>query len=138
MRFLILAVLATSLCGCNLIYKLPTRQGNVLEQKEIDKLQIGMTRDQVRFVLGSPMAANSLQPNRWDYLGYYKNPRGKTFSRTVSLYFEADALARMVGNEAPVQEADTALGPKPAEEAAAANAEEDAQNRKADSVVETE
>lgn len=101
MRFLLLAVLAASVCGCNLIYKLPTRQGNVIEQAEIDKLKLGMTRDQVRFVLGTPMAANSMQPNRWDYLGYYKNPRGKTFSRTVSLYFDGDALVRMEGTEAP-------------------------------------
>ena len=101
MRFLLLALLAISLCGCGLIYKLPTRQGNVIEQKELDKLQLGMSRDQVKFVLSTPIAASSLQPNRWDYLGYYKSPRGKVFNRTVSLYFEADQLARMEGTAAP-------------------------------------
>lgn len=136
MRILILAVLAASLCGCGLIYKLPTRQGNVIEQKEIDKLEIGMTREQVRFVMGTPMAANSLQPNRWDYFGYYKSPRGKTFSRTVSLYFEGEKLARMVGNEAPATE--TELTSAPTDEKVAADAEKDAQKRDAGSVVETE
>lgn len=103
MRFLLLALLAASVCGCNIIYKLPTRQGNVIEQKELDKLMVGMSRDQVRFVLGTPMASNGLQSDRWDYLGYYKSPRGKTFNRVVNLYFEGDSLARIVGAEAPAK-----------------------------------
>lgn len=112
MRFLLLALLAATLCGCNLIYKLPTRQGNVIEQKELDKVQLGMTREQVRFVLGTPIAAHSLQPDRWDYLGYYKSPRGEVFNRTVSLYFEGDRLARMVGAEPPAK-LDTEQVPAP-------------------------
>lgn len=108
MRFLLLAVLAAALSGCNLIYKLPTRQGNVIEQKEIDQLKVGMTRDQVRFLLGTPLAASTAQPARWDYLGYYKNPRGGLFQRTVSLYFDGDTLARIVGAEAPADGADAA------------------------------
>lgn len=107
MRFFLLALLAATLCGCGLIYKLPTRQGNVIEQKELDKLQVGMTRDQVKFVLGTPMAASPLQPDRWDYLGYYKSPRGATFSRTVTLFFEGDKLARMEGLQATAQDGST-------------------------------
>jgi len=97
MRLLVLAVAAAALCACGLVYKLPTRQGNVIEQKQLDKLQVGMTRDQVRFLLGTPIAATPLHENRWDYAGYYKNPRGKVYNRLVSLYFEGDALARMEG-----------------------------------------
>lgn len=101
MRIFLLALLTASICGCGIIYKLPTRQGNVIEQDELDKLKVGMSREQVRFVMGTPIAATSLQPNRWDYLGYYKSPRGEKFTRKVSLYFEADKLARMTGTEAP-------------------------------------
>lgn len=108
MRFFLLALLAASICGCNLIYKLPTRQGNVIEQKELDKLQVGMTREQVRFVLGTPMASNGMQSDRWDYLGYYKSPRGKTFKRVVNLYFQGDSLTRIVGAEAPAKSKDEA------------------------------
>jgi outer membrane protein assembly factor BamE (lipoprotein component of BamABCDE complex) len=83
--------------GCSLIYKLPTRQGNVMDQTKLDQLQVGQTRDQVRFLLGTPVASSQFRPDRWDYFGYYKDPRGKVTSRDVSLYFEGDKLARMDG-----------------------------------------
>lgn len=97
MRLAVAILLAALLGGCQLIYKLPTRQGNVLDQKDLDALQLGMSRDQVKFLLGTPVAASAFKPERWDYLGYYRNPRGKVFSRTVTLWFEGDALARMEG-----------------------------------------
>jgi outer membrane protein assembly factor BamE len=102
MRLAALLLLALPLCGCELIFKLPTRQGNVIEQKEIDKVQVGMTREQVRFILGTPIAASAFRDDRWDYVGYYKNPRGKVYSRTVTLYFDGEnKLARMEGEKAP-------------------------------------
>jgi outer membrane protein assembly factor BamE len=59
-----------------------------------------MTRDQVRFVLGTPIAASPLRDDRWDYFGYYRPPRGEAVSRTVSLYFNGDQLVRMEGEKA--------------------------------------
>src|SRR5437764_14351441 len=101
MRPLVALFLALSLPACGLIYKLPTRQGNVIEQKQIDQLKTGMTRDQVRFLMGTPLAASPFRDDRWDYVGYYKTPRGQVFTRTVSLYFESDKLARTEGAETP-------------------------------------
>jgi outer membrane protein assembly factor BamE len=100
MRFAALLLLVLPLCACEIVYKLPTRQGNVLEQKDLDALELGMSREQVKFLLGTPIAASAFRTERWDYVGYYKNPRGKVFSRTVSLYFEGDSLARMEGQKA--------------------------------------
>ena len=90
-----------ALCACELVYKLPTRQGNVIEQKQLDQLKTGMSRDQVKFLLGTPLAASPFRQDRWDYVGYYKSPRGDVHTRTVSLYFETDKLARTEGAEAP-------------------------------------
>lgn len=104
MRFAALLLLSLSLGACELVYKLPTRQGNVIEQKEFDAVQVGMSRDQVKFLLGTPIAASAFRNDRWDYVGYYKNPRGKVFSRTVSLFFEGDNLVRMEGQQAPAAE----------------------------------
>lgn len=105
--FLVLSILLLS--GCGLIYKLPTRQGNALDQKQLDQLQPGMTREQVRYLLGTPIAASPYRPDRWDYVGYYRTPRGKVYNRTVSLYFGADSkLERMEGIK--VADADKALG----------------------------
>jgi outer membrane protein assembly factor BamE len=65
-------------------------------------LQVGMSREQVRFIMGTPIATSAFRNDRWDYYGYYKPPRGEPYSRTVSLFFEGDKLARMEG-EKPVK-----------------------------------
>ena len=103
MRAVIAILLLLGLSACELVYKLPTRQGNVIEQKDLDKLTLGMTREQVRFLLGSPVSSAGFHPDRWDYYGYYKPPRGEAFSRTVSLWFEGDKLVRMEGEKAQGQ-----------------------------------
>ncbi|HUR40819.1 MAG TPA: outer membrane protein assembly factor BamE [Verrucomicrobiae bacterium] len=100
MRIAAVLALALSLCACGLVFKLPTRQGNVLDQKDLDALELGMSRDQVKFLLGTPIAASVFRNDRWDYVGYYKNPRGKVFSRTVSLFFQGDSLVNIEGQKA--------------------------------------
>lgn len=100
-----IAAFGLSLSACSLVFKLPTRQGNVIEQKQLDQLKIGMTREQVTYLLGTPVAASPFRTDRWDYLGYYKSPRGKQSNRTVTLFFEKDVLARMEG-AAPLATAD--------------------------------
>jgi len=97
---LLVAALAFSLTGCNLVFKLPTRQGNVIEQKQLDQLKLGMTREQVVYLLGTPVAASPFRSDRWDYVGYYQSPRGNLATRTVTLHFDKDALSRMEGIEA--------------------------------------
>ena len=100
MRVILLVLGALALSACQIVYKLPTRQGNVIEQKQLDQLQVGMTRDQVRFLMGTPVAASPFEDRRWDYVGYYKSPRGKVSSRVVSIWFESDKVARMDGIKA--------------------------------------
>lgn len=93
----VIAVMGLGLGGCNLVFKLPTRQGNVIEQKLLDQLKLGMTRQQVTYLMGTPIAASPFRSEQWQYTGYYKSPRGKVSNRLVSLYFEKDRLARMEG-----------------------------------------
>lgn len=101
MRLILLAMIsitwALGLSACQIVYKLPTRQGNVLDQRDLDKLTTGMTREQVKFLLGTPIATSPFRTDRWDYVGYYKSPHGTLTTRTVSLYFEDEQLSRMVG-----------------------------------------
>src|SRR3546814_3682597 len=77
MRFLLLMSAALALSACSIIYKLPTRQGNVIEQKQLDQLKLGMTHEQVHYLIGTPIAASAFRPNCWAYVGYYKSPRGE-------------------------------------------------------------
>lgn len=104
---IIVLACASLLSACQLIYKLPTRQGNVIEQKQLDQLAVGMTREQVVYLMGTPLAASPFREDRWDYVGYYKSPRGDESKRVVTLYFDgAGKLAKMEGiQEAAAEQA---------------------------------
>lgn len=128
MRVLLLSLILVSLAACQLIYKLPTRQGNVIEQKDLEKLKPGMTRDQVKFVMGTPLAATPFRADRWDYVGYYKSPRGEITQRTVTVFFEGEQLARLEGVEA--QAGDKALSSPDAEAVIKADAQDRAAARR--------
>lgn len=109
-RIALLAALSLSLGGCFLVYKLPTRQGNVIQQTELDQLQTEMTKAQVEYLLGTPIANSPFDKNRWDYLGYYRVPHGKTAQREISLFFDDQGkLVRMKG----VHDSDESLAPSP-------------------------
>ena len=97
MRIFLILIAMLWLPACQIIYKLPTRQGNVIEQKQLEQLKTGMSPEQVRFLLGTPLASSPFRDDRWDYVGYYKSPRGNVASRVVSLYFDQGKLARMEG-----------------------------------------
>lgn len=116
-RFLTTALAAVlSLSACNLIYKQNVQQGNALEQEDLDELYIGMNRRQVLFVLGTPSVRDPFHQDRWDYVQTYSRRGGPPVQRTVTLLFENDALAEIIGAENPF---DT-----PLEEAAALDGED--------------
>lgn len=110
MRPILLSILVLALSACSIVYKLPTRQGNVIEQKQLDQLQLGMSKDQVKFLLGTPIASDPFRQERWDYLGYYKSPRGKVSSRTVTLWFDENKLSKMDGVQVASVDAANVVG----------------------------
>ena len=67
---LLLALPAGLLGGC--VYRLDVQQGNLLDQTDIEAVQEGMTRSQVRYLLGTPLAVDPFKPDRWDYMYYLK------------------------------------------------------------------
>jgi outer membrane protein assembly factor BamE len=97
MRILLLGLLVVSLSACQLLYRLPTRQGNLLDQRDLKKLEVGMSREQVKFVLGAPVAGNPFRDDRWDYVSYYKSPRGEVSTKTVTVYFDNDRVTKLDG-----------------------------------------
>ena len=89
-----LLALATLLGGC--IYRMDIQQGNFLEGKTVDQLQVGMTRTQVRYLLGTPMVPATFDNDRWDYLYYIKKGRLKRAQeRQLTVFFENDKVARV-------------------------------------------
>jgi outer membrane protein assembly factor BamE len=85
--------------GCVTVYTPDVQQGNVVTQEMLDKLRPGMTRSQVRFVLGTPLVADLFHPDRWDY--YFSLKKGNEAAaetRALAIIFDKDALQRIEGD----------------------------------------
>jgi outer membrane protein assembly factor BamE len=114
-RFALLLGLVLSGCSASTItavapepYKVEIQQGNVITQAMVAKLQPGMTRSQVRFVLGSPPITDMFHANRWDYV-YRLSKKGKLAEeRKLTLFFENDQLVRVAGDVAALTAEDQA------------------------------
>ncbi len=95
LRALLVAFLLGALTAC--VYRVDVQQGNLLEQKDIETIQPGMTRNQVRFILGTPVASDAFRTDRWDYM-YYLRP-GKSREATqrwVIVWFDGDVVREVV------------------------------------------
>ncbi|TAN84926.1 MAG: outer membrane protein assembly factor BamE [Gallionella sp.] len=86
-------------------YKMDIRQGNYVTPEMRGKLKIGMSKQQVRYVLGTPMISDAFHGNRWDY-AYRLEHRGEVVEKQqLTLYFDGDNLVRMDDGGQPVQTA---------------------------------
>ena len=99
-----LLLLATALPACT-PYKMDIRQGNYVTSEMRAQLRPGMTRQQVKMVVGTPMISDVFHENRWDYLYSLEQDHELVERRSMTLYFEGDVLSRIVDDEAPMQNA---------------------------------
>ena len=76
-------------------YRPDVQQGNTFEDKQISQLKVGMSRQQVVFIMGTALLKDPFHINRWDYLYTYKKGRGKTERRLLTLYFKHDRLSKI-------------------------------------------
>ena len=82
-------------------YRPDVQQGNVITSDMVDQLRPGMTRDQVKFMLGTPLLTDGFHPDRWDYL-YYLNPRtGAPQRRNLVVYFKDNRLDHFTSDPMP-------------------------------------
>lgn len=97
-QIVLCALLAFSLTACNIVYKQDIQQGNVLDDDDVSRLEIGMTKRQVQVLLGSPSVTSPFHENRWDYVNTF-SPRGTNkVKRVLTLRFEDDRLAELEGS----------------------------------------
>ena len=97
-RLVLIALIALATAGCGLLYKQPIYQGNLIEKTAIDQLQVGMDKQQVMTLLGSPSIADPFHHQRWDYTATQRyNRRGHTEVKNMTLWFENDKLAKWEG-----------------------------------------
>jgi outer membrane protein assembly factor BamE len=94
--FLLVASLLVS--GC--VYQAALSQGNLLDQEDIDQVEVGMTRGQVRFLLGTPMIDDPFHQNRWDYVYFLRVGRQKaTFKRWISIFFDGENVTEIIKDQ---------------------------------------
>lgn len=100
-------------------HKIDVQQGNYVDQEMVAKLKPGMTKAQVRFVLGTPLVADPFHANRWDYVFRMQKNGGAPEHRKITVIFEDDKLARVDGDIVPGNVAEdakpkaTKVAPKP-------------------------
>ncbi|WP_231758265.1 outer membrane protein assembly factor BamE [Microbulbifer elongatus] len=105
-RILLIAGLVSLVTGCSLfkfpgVHRIQVQQGNIITQEMVDKLQPGMTRRQVRFVLGTPLVEDTFNPNRWDYINRVRSPKGEETQQRFTVYFNGDQLIETSGDWQP-------------------------------------
>ncbi|KAF7599678.1 MAG: hypothetical protein CGU28_04970 [Candidatus Dactylopiibacterium carminicum] len=119
MRLATLALALGGIAGCSSQavtsvirpFRIDVRQGNYVSQHSIDQLQPGMTQDQVRFVMGSPMLVDIFHADRWDYVYQFSPGRGQEEHRRTSVFFVAGKLDRVEAGALP-KEPDPASLPR--------------------------
>lgn len=79
-------------------YKPEIQQGNFVSQDLVAQLKPGMTREQVRFLLGTPLLTDIFHADRWDYVYWRESTNGKREQRRVALFFSDNKLARVEGD----------------------------------------
>jgi outer membrane protein assembly factor BamE len=83
-------------------YRPDVQQGNVVTLEMVDQLRPGMTRDQVRFLLGTPLLTSVFHQERWDYVYYLQRGKGNERQmRKLTVFFKNDRLDTHVSDELP-------------------------------------
>ena len=106
-------------CGNELlklkVYKIDIQQGNVLEAQAVEQVRLGMTKEQVHFLLGTPLIVDSFHPDRWDYLYMLKPGHAQSRRSQLTLIFDRNEVIEIIKHN--IQTAETA----PAEQDEAEN-----------------
>ncbi len=103
---LLLTATLAGLTGCSYlkypdVHKMTIRQGNIISQEMIDQLRPGLDRSQVRYILGTPLIADTFDQSRWDYYYSIKHPGKEELRERVSIYFTDDKLSHFSGDYLP-------------------------------------
>jgi outer membrane protein assembly factor BamE len=107
-RIALAAAVACLAAGCSGVpripgitpYKVEIQQGNFVSQEMLSQLKPGMSKEQVRFLLGTPLLTDIFHADRWDYVYWRETPAGQREQRRVAVHFEDGRLARVDGDVA--------------------------------------
>jgi outer membrane protein assembly factor BamE len=114
-HFLISTLFLSLVAGCSSVnigpHRIDVQQGNALDQESVARLKPGLSRSQVRFLLGTPLVVDPFRSDRWDYVYMYYKAGKLAEQKRITLFFEGDTLMRIEGD---VPAAEPAVQPEPA------------------------
>lgn len=84
-------------------YRIDIQQGNFVSQEMVAQLKAGMTPEQVRFVLGTPLLTDMFHADRWDYLFRHEKGSGEVTTSRVTVFFKDNRVARFDGGDLPTE-----------------------------------
>lgn len=85
-------------------YRPDIQQGNFISKEMLAQVQVGQTRDQVKFILGTPLLTDIFHENRWDYPFYMARGNGELTSAKVVIFFKDDKVERFEGGNLPSEQ----------------------------------
>jgi outer membrane protein assembly factor BamE len=80
------------------VYRIDIPQGNIITQEMVDQLRPGLSKNQVIFILGTPLIRDTFHQNRWDYVYSFQPGGGERAQERITLFFENDALTHFTGD----------------------------------------
>ncbi|MEZ5566870.1 MAG: outer membrane protein assembly factor BamE [Halioglobus sp.] len=112
MRIVWIALFTALLSACGFVgfpgvYKIDVEQGNIVTQDLVDQLKPGMSRRQVRFILGTPLVEDSFNQDRWDYPYVKRNGQTVLSQSHLTVRFSGDSLVAIEGDFEPTALPDT-------------------------------
>lgn len=96
--FALVSVLVGLSACSSWVYRIDVPQGNFLEQRDIDKLRVAMTKEQVKYVLGTPVAGNAFDNDTWHYFYALKSGNGNHFEKQLIVEFKDNKLQDIKGD----------------------------------------
>jgi len=95
MTILVVILISITLAGCVRSYRVEIQQGNVISAEQIEKLTPGTSRNEVRFILGTPLIVDPFHAERWDYFYSLDPAKGEQVTKyRLSIWFENDLVTR--------------------------------------------
>lgn len=83
------------------VYRINVQQGNIITQEMVDQLKVGMSRRQVRFIMGTPLVEDTFHADRWDYRYLVRNGEDTLADDHLTVIFQGDELVDIEGNMLP-------------------------------------
>ena len=85
----------------SIVHEPEIQQGNIINQEMVNKLRPGMDKEQIRFIMGTPLLVDVFHQDQWDYFYSLAPSEGRYTKEILTLYFENDRLVRIKGNMRP-------------------------------------